>query len=447
MGRVSHSKALSLWVNGVHLGHWIVGRGGDQELRYADSWTRDPRGRPLSLSLPLNFHGRPLKGPAVSNYFDNLLPDSEAIRRRLAERFATTSESPLDLLTAVGRDCVGALQILGEDEEPHAVGEIDGVPQDDESIEQHLVESVTGHGGGFGVDRDDDFRVTLGGAQEKAAFLLHGGQWLVPRGSTPTTHIFKLPLGLVGNRRVDLGSSVDNEWLCLRLMKAYGLRTANAEIATFGKQRVLIVERFDRVKNTAGLSIVRLMQEDFCQALGHSPLKKYESDGGPGLMQLFNILQRSSDAAGDMRTLMATQILFWMLRATDGHAKNFSLFVQPQGRYQLTPIYDVISALPHVGNAANQLPYQKLKLAMALLGKNRHYEISSVTRRHFNATAARVRYGATAEPLIEQIIQRTPAAIAEVLAELPAGFNQKVADTVLTGLQKSANDLAAMPGQ
>ena len=193
MGRRPHGKALSLWVNGVHVGHWLVNRGGDQELRYADSWVRDPRGRPLSLSLPFNFHGLSLKGPAVSNYFDNLLPDSDAIRQRAAQRFATRSESPFDLLAAIGRDCVGALQILGEDEEPQGIDRIEGVPQTEESIERHLSESVGGHRRSFGVDHDDDFRISLAGAQEKTAFLRSGGRWLVPRGSTPTTHIFKLP--------------------------------------------------------------------------------------------------------------------------------------------------------------------------------------------------------------------------------------------------------------
>jgi len=95
-------------------------------------------------------------------------------------------------------------------------------------------------------DPDDDFRISLAGAQEKDAFLRWNGKWMKPRGATPTTHIFKLPIGLVGGRKADFSTSVDNEWLCLRLFKEFGLPTANAEIATFGKQRVLVVERFDQ---------------------------------------------------------------------------------------------------------------------------------------------------------------------------------------------------------
>lgn len=444
MGRPAHSTSLSLWVNGVHVGHWTMRRGGEQELRYADSWSRHELGRPLSLSLPFNFHGMALKGAVVANYFDNLLPDSDQIRRRVAERFATRSLTPFDLLAAIGRDCVGALQILGEDEAPEGIHQLEGVPLSVEDVERHLIEAAGGKILGLGADPDDDFRISLAGAQEKTAFLRDGDQWLAPRGSTPTTHIFKLPLGLVGNRNVDLATSVDNEWLCLQLMKAYGLPAANAEIASFGKQRVLVVERFDRQQAGAGAPVIRLMQEDFCQALGHSPLQKYEADGGPGLSALFDMLSRSSNAANDMRTLMASQILFWMLRATDGHAKNFSISLLAGGRYQMTPIYDVLSVHPYIGRGPSQLPLQKLKLAMALLGKNKHYEIHRIQRRHFNSTAAKVRYAADAEALIDEIIQRTPAAIDQVAGLLPADFNSKVADTILTGLQDAANELESM---
>ena len=170
--------------------------------------------------------------------------------------------------------------------------------------------------------------------------------WLKPRGATPTTHIFKLPLGLVGGRKADFSTSVDNEWLCLRLLAAYGLPTTRADIATFGTQRVLVIERFDRAVSHDGTRLLRLMQEDFCQATGTSPLMKYESEGGPGLAQLFTLAQQSVAAEQDLRTLMASQILFWMLRAPDGHAKNFSiqLLAGRASRFRLTPLYDVMSA-------------------------------------------------------------------------------------------------------
>src|SRR5690606_7427572 len=97
---------------------------GEMELDYDADWVGADVGRPLSLSLPFNLQNLPLKGEKVSSYFDNLLPDSDAIRRRAAERFKTGSTDPFDLLKAIGRDCVGAVQVLGEDEAPEGFDRI-----------------------------------------------------------------------------------------------------------------------------------------------------------------------------------------------------------------------------------------------------------------------------------------------------------------------------------
>ncbi|ETH23628.1 HipA-like protein, partial [Bordetella pertussis CHLA-15] len=164
------------------------------ELQYDVDWVRADVGRPLSLSLPFNLQNLPLKGERVANYFDNLLPDSDAIRRRVAERFRTGSVDPFDLLKAIGRDCVGAVQILEDEEIPEGFDRIEGVPLSEEDIERHLIETVTPRAFAAGRDPDADFRISLAGAQEKTAFLWWGGQWLAPRGATSTSHIFKLPL-------------------------------------------------------------------------------------------------------------------------------------------------------------------------------------------------------------------------------------------------------------
>lgn len=446
MGRRSHSQTLVLWANGERVGRWTVSGRGDMELQYDPGWIASPFGRPLSLSLPFNFNNEPLKGNNVAHYFEGLLPDSDAIRRRVAARFKTGSTEAFDLLAAIGRDCVGALQLLPDGKEPTGLDQVEGVPVDDEAIERHLLE-VVAPDRFAGQDPDDDFRISLAGAQEKDAFLRWNGQWLKPRGATPTTHIFKLPMGLVGGRQADFSTSVDNEWLCLRLMKAYGLPVANADIATFGKQRVMVVQRFDRVVSNDGKRLFRLVQEDFCQATGTSPLVKYENEGGPGLVEIFTLLQQSVNAEHDLRTLMASQILFWMLRAPDGHAKNFSIQLLPgqMGRFRLTPLYDVMSALPVIGDGRNKWAWQDLKLAMALMGKNRHDLMHTVQRRHFNSTAKKVGYSENAEPLLQEFIARTPAVVEAVQAQLPEGFSQEVADKVLSGLLEAAKTLEGMP--
>lgn len=444
MGRRSHSRSLSIWTNGVRVGLWTIPARGEMELRYDADWVRADMGRPLSLSLPFNLQNLPLKGEKIANYFDNLLPDSDAIRRRVAERFKTGSTDPFDLLKAIGRDCVGAVQILEEGDVPKGFDHIEGVPLSEEDIERHLIETVSPQAFAAGRDPDADFRISLAGAQEKTAFLWAGRQWLAPRGATPTSHIFKLPLGLMGGRRADFSTSVDNEWLCLRLLKAYGLNVADARIATFGQQRVLVVERFDRRLAPNGQWLMRLPQEDFCQVGGCSPLRKYENEGGPGLKALFGTLRQSVNAEGDMKTLMAAQVLFWLLRAPDGHAKNFSIQLLPHGRFKLTRLYDVMSAYPVLGDGPHQWSPYEIKLAMALLGKNRHYEMHGIQRRHFNSTAQKVGYAPTAEPIIEELIARTPAAIAEAQADLPQDFSQRVADSILGGLAQAAKALGGM---
>ncbi|HEX7934816.1 MAG TPA: type II toxin-antitoxin system HipA family toxin [Paraburkholderia sp.] len=443
MGRRSHSRNLSLWTNGERVGRWTIPARGEMELHYDANWVAAAIGRPLSLSLPFNLDNLPLKGKKVANYFDNLLPDSDAIRRRVAERFHTGSTDPFDLLKAIGRDCVGAVQILGEDETPRGFDRIEGIPLSEEAIERHLIETVTPRAFGASGDPDADFRISLAGAQEKTAFLWWDGQWQVPRGATPTSHIFKLPLGLMGGRQADFTTSVDNEWLCLRLLKAYGLEVADARIASFGKQRVLVVERFDRRVAPNGRWLMRLPQEDFCQMEGCSPLQKYENEGGPGLVALFTTLRQSVNADADMKTLMAAQVLFWLLRAPDGHAKNFSLQILPRGRFHLTRLYDVMSAYPVLGDGPHQWSSREIRLAMALLGKNKHYTMQTIQRRHFDSTAQKVGYAPTAEPIIEDILARTPPAIAEVQADLPQDFSPRVAEAILGGLERAAAALEA----
>ena len=233
----------------------------------------------------------------------------------------------------------------------------------------------------------------------------------------------------------------------LRLLKAYGLDVADADIATFGRQRVLVVERFDRRVAPNGQWLMRLPQEDFCQVEGCSPLRKYENEGGPGLKALFATLRQSVNAEADMKTLMAAQVLFWLLRAPDGHAKNFSIQLRPRGRFQLSPLYDVMSVYPVLGDGPSLWSPYGIKSAMALFGKNRHYEMHSIQRRHFNSTAQRVGYAATAEPIIEELLARTPAAIAEVQAALPRDFSPRVADAILGGLEQAAKALGAMAPQ
>ncbi|WP_321782169.1 type II toxin-antitoxin system HipA family toxin [Paraburkholderia sp. J94] len=443
MGRKSHSRSLSIWANGERVGTWTLGVTGEAELRYDAAWKVSEAGRPLSLSLPFGIGERPLRGERVHHYFDNLLPDSLPIRRRIAARFRTGSVDAFDLLKAIGRDCVGAVQLLDEDETPVPPGRIEGTPLDESDIERLLLEASGALPARADDDGDNDepLRISLAGAQEKTALLHHEGRWLLPHGATPTTHILKLPLGLIGHRKVDFNTSVENEWLCLALLAAYGLPASSARIVTFGAQKVLAVERFDRAVSRTG-ALLRLPQEDFCQALGVAPHLKYEAEGGPGVREIADLLRQSQQARADIETFLAAQIVYWMMAAPDGHAKNFSLRLLPGGRFQLAPLYDVMSIWPVAGDGGNQWSWHKASLAMAVWGKSRHYRMRDVKRAHFNATAQLCHYGSDAESIIERLIDRTPAAIETVSAALPAGFPERVATKLFDGLRFSAQRLA-----
>lgn len=444
MGRKSHRRDLDVWINGEHVGNWIMPTRGEAELRYDPAWISSPFGRPLSLSLPFGVGDVPVRGAAVENYFRNLLPDSEDIRNRVAMKFRLFAAEPFDLLEAVGRDCVGAVQLVAPGIKPGGFDRIDCEPLSESEVAQHLRAVVLSRGSGR-PKHHDEFRLSLAGAQEKSGLMLHKGQWCMPQGATPSTHIFKLPMGLVGNTRVNLSTSIENEWLCLKILQAYGLDVAQAEMACFDGQRALVVARFDRRLHPSGNYWLRLPQEDFCQALAVPPTLKYEENGGPGFAAIAAILRQSVEADKDLRTFLMTQILNWMLAATDGHAKNYSIRLLAGGRFQLTPIYDVLSGWPLIGRGPNKWQLPKVRLAMAVQARNRHYRYNDIQRRHFNQMARACGYAHGAEPIIQDLLRLTPHVIESVRGGLPAGYPEWVSESILKGLETSADKLLRMP--
>lgn len=277
----------------------------------------------------------------------------------------------------------------------------------------------------------------IAGAQEKTAFLFHEGQWCKPIGTTPTTHIFKPQIGALPNG-IDLSNSVENEFFCLDFLRRYGLPTAKAQMATFGKTRVLIVERFDRLATKEG-RLLRIPQEDMCQALSVPWTLKYESHGGPGIQAIMQLLRGSDEPQEDRYHFIATMVLFWLLAATDGHAKNFSLFLYPQGGYRLTPLYDVLSVQPSYD--ARQIQHNRMKLAMAA-GDRRHYPIYSVVPRHFiqSAMAAGLTEPAMVRLLVH-IQDHARQALDETLAALPEGFPEAMAQSIAGGVRARCDQI------
>ncbi len=401
--------------------------------------------------MPFTPGNKPHRGDAVRTYFENLLPDSKDIRERVARRFQAGSTDAFALLAEIGRDCAGALQVLPDAAPPDGVDEVHATPLDDAEVAQVLRNTLAPAAVGSRDATDDEgFRVSIAGAQEKTALLRYDDRWCLPHGATPSTHIFKLPLGLVGNVQFDMRDSVENEWLCSEILHAYGLPVARTKALQFEDMKVLAVERFDRRWWTAPDGkrwLVRLPQEDMCQATGTPPHLKYEADGGPGVRAITKLLATSTDPDGDRRKFFQAQVLFCMLRATDGHAKNFSLFLNAGGSYRLTPLYDVLSAYPVIGTRANQLSPFKARMAMAVRSKNPHWAMRDILRRHWLTMGAEhgvvAPDGRGAEAVVDDLVARTPGVVKTVRALLPAGFPMYVADSILDGLQQAADKLAA----
>src|SRR5215471_18728836 len=326
------------------------------------------------------------------------------------------------------RNNVGALQFLPPDAQPTPAGAVDAVPVSRREFAVVLDNLATAP---LGITEDESFRISIAGAQQKTALLRWKGRWCKPRGTTATTHIFKPTIGRLPNG-VDLTSSVENEYLCLKILNALGLPAAKAEMETFGRRRVLIVERFDRLW-TGDQRLLRLPQEDSCQALSVPPTRKYQSDGGPGITDILTMLRGSDEPLSDQRSFLKANIAFWLIGATDGHAKNFSIFLSPGGRFRLTPLYDVISAQPSVDS--KQILWRQFRLAMAF-GTKPHYQIRQIAPRHFLQSADQAGIGRLViESVIQELLDSAASALESVVASLPGNFPDEIASSMERGIR------------
>lgn len=426
MARQRTRVPLNVFLNSRLVGRLQRQSSGAIDFQYDRNWLDWEHASPVSLSLPLR-EDRFIGDPVIA-VFDNLLPDNDQIRRRLAERVGAAGKDAYSLLAAVGRDCVGALQFLPDGEEPDPAGGISARPLSDTEIAGILGDLKRTP---LGVDESGEFRISLAGAQEKTALLYWQDKWQIPHGTTATTHILKPEIGKLPNG-IDLTQSIENEHLCMRLMTAFGLPAAKTQMLEFSGKRALVVERFDRHWALDG-RLLRLPQEDCCQALSVPPTRKYESEGGPGIRQVLDLLKASDEPDKDQRLFLKAQIVFWLLGATDGHAKNFSIYLFSGGRFHLTPLYDVMSAQPNVD--AGQIQHNRMKFAMAV-GDRRYYTVNSIMPRHFLQTVVRCGLsGEFAQGILDEILAGVDSAIDAALAGLPAGFPESVSASITDGIR------------
>ena len=422
MARRARTQRLNVFLNARVVGQLEKAGSGAVSFTYVPHWLDWEGAMPVSISLPLST--QVYRGEAVINVFENLLPDTDRVRRNVAERLGAEGTDAFSLLAVTGRDCVGALQFLSPDEMPGAAGEVSGTVLSEAEIAA-LIRALRVNP--LGLDpEDNDFRISIAGAQDKTALLKKGNVWHRPTGATATTHILKPAIGVIQNG-IDLTDSVQNEYACLKLCALLGLDVAEAEIVAFEDQLALSVTRFDRLWTGDG-RLLRLPQEDFCQALSVPSTRKYQKEDGPGALRILERLKESDRANEDRYTFFKAQVVYWLLGATDGHAKNFSIALQPGGGFRMTKFYDVLSVQPLVD--AGRIVQNRYKLAMSV-GDNNRYQVNQITRRHFEQTAAAA---SLPKGTLDRVCAELDAAIPAALETLGGLAGKTLPEALITSL-------------
>ena len=363
---------------------------------YDRAWRDAPDSYPLSLSMSLAAEEH---GPdVVEAFLWGLLPDNEFVLERWAKKFQISARNVFGLIANVGEDCAGAVQFVPEERLDAVLGGADDPVEwlDDADVAARLHALRDDHAA-WRMPRDTG-QFSLAGAQPKTALLFENGRWGIPSGRTPTTHILKPPTG-------QFDGHAENEHICLGLARALGLPTASSRVMRFADEIAIVVERYDRVR--AGNEIVRVHQEDMCQALGIMPTRKYQNEGGPGVAGVVELLRTHSSARDDdVQTFIDAVGFNWLIAGPDAHAKNYSLLISGGPRVRLAPLYDIASILPY-----DDYDLQKIKLSMKLGGQ---YRLRDIGAHEWRKLAREVRVDA--EALIARL-----AAMAERLPDEVGG--------------------------
>ena len=362
-------------LSGKEVGRVKSGGSGRLSFVYSDAWRQAPDAYPLSLSMPLaaKQHGR----APIDAYLWGLLPDNEQVLTRWAAKFQVSARNVFALISHVGEDCAGAVQFVTPDRLDAIIsGKEDKVEWLDEADIAKRMQSLREDHAAWRLPRDTG-QFSLAGAQPKTALLLQNGRWGIPSGRIPTTHILKPPTG-------HFDGHAENEHICLMLARNLDLPVAQTQVMRFKDEIAIVIERYDR--QHAGNDIIRVHQEDVCQALGIMPTKKYQNEGGPSPANIVELLRTySTDRVADVDTFVAAMGFNWLIAGTDAHAKNFSLLLSAP-HVRLAPLYDVASILPY-----DEMDLKKAKLAMKVGGE---YKLSHIGLRQWQKFAREVRLDA-----------------------------------------------------
>lgn len=385
-------KHLLVYIAGAYAGTLSQSDAGLRSFSYDASYA----GPPLSLSMPISnrtYHGR-----TVDAYLLGLLPDDERIRREAGHRFGVSGNNPFALLSHMGLDCPGAIQICTpEDHEVLSQEEV-LIPLTDEDIAQRL-RPASGNEADTWLRRTE--RWSLGGNQSKFALRRKDDAWFECGGAAATTHIFKP--GITGMRLEAL-----DEYVTMRVAQLCGLPCEEVAYQEFCGVPAVVATRYDRVPSQYGVR--RLHQEDLCQALSVTPDKKYAEDGGPSTPDVIKVLGKTSEPTRAIASFAAMLFFNYLMGAPDAHAKNYSLLHLEDGHCLLAPLYDAASGLPY--DLASR---SGLRMPMSIGGENRlgHVGRREVERFAHDAGLDRDACLNLMTNLCTRIIAHAPAVLAE----------------------------------
>lgn len=425
---MAHELAVWLFAKQVGTLSLVDGR---LSFAYHPNWLASPDAVALSGSLPLQ--AAPFDDIRTRPFFAGLLPEGH-LRRLIAQHFQVSTQNDFALLDAIGGECAGAVTLLPKDAAPQIAGAGEVSWLDDQRLSAILDElprrpMLAGQ---------DGLRLSLAGAQDKLPVVFDGQRIGLPLGGQPSTHILKPPIHALEN-------TVLNEGFCLALAQAMKLPSAEARIHQAGDRRFLLVARYDRQRDAQG-NLIRLHQEDFCQALGVVPEVKYQNEGGPDLKACFDLLRRVTRPSAPQVLRLLDYVVFNALVGNhDAHAKNFSLlFAPPSSRAAptLAPLYDVLSTAIY--------PSLTPKMAMKLGSK---YQFSEVQLRHWEQfaeaaglaraqTRKRILGMAQALPRAARTLQATPMFAGEPLIEQIATLIEQRAALTVRRLTEEDDDSA-----
>lgn len=370
-------------LEGKEVGRVHNDRRGRLTFTYDDAWRNSVDAYPLSLSMPrpAKEHGRGVVEP----FLWGLLPDNEQILSRWAAKFHVSPRNVFALISNVGEDCAGAVQfVMPERLDAIRSGKDDKIEWLDETEIAKRLKTLREDHAAWRLPRDTG-QFSLAGAQPKTALLMQNGRWGIPSGRIPTTHILKPPTG-------HFDGHAENEHICLMLARGFGFPAAQSRVMRFGEEVAIVIERYDRQQK--GNDIVRVHQEDVCQALGISPTKKYQNEGGPSALDILDLLRTySTDREADVRTFVSALGFNWLIGGSDAHAKNYSLLIGSQ-TVRLAPLYDVASILPY-----EDVDFRKIKLAMKIGGE---YKLGEIGLRQWHKFAREARLDA--EQLLDPLM-------------------------------------------